>query len=152
VAAGAAAGLMAAGAAAWWLLRPKLLEADPVDVVALRELEALKTEPETGATLSRTSQVLRHYISAALGLPAGELTTKEVCKALATNERMGPELSGALAEFLRRNDERKFSSDGAGPALGAVAQAMTLITRTEAHRVQLKRTGTSLPTATPARN
>ena len=94
---------------AWWLLRPKPVVAVPPDVQARSALESLRQKPEDGAALSQVSQILRHYVNAAFGLPPGEMTTADFCQAVADQGRLGAELSAALADFLRKCDERKFA-------------------------------------------
>jgi hypothetical protein len=87
--------------------------------------------------LSQISQTLRHYIAGAFSLPPGELTTSEFCQSLSGNGSVGPALSSALGQFLRRCDEQKFSP-AIKPPLGAAAQALTLVDLAEARREQLR--------------
>jgi len=134
---GGVAVLALAGAGAWLLTRPK-----PPVVVAPEEqargaLEPLREKPEDGALLSRVSQVLRHYVTAAFHLPPEELTTAEFCRAMSGQGRIGPDLSAALSEFLRQCDERKFSPPAPTPPLSAVAQALKLIEQAQARRAAL---------------
>src|ERR1035441_8033035 len=84
---------------AWLLTRPKPPVVVPPEVQARQALDALRQQPEDGALLSRVSQILRHYVTAAFELPPGELTTAEFCAMIATHSSIGPELSVALSEF-----------------------------------------------------
>jgi len=122
----------------WLLLRPRPPEVVPPEVQARQALEPLRPQPEDGALLSRISQVLRHYVTAAFNLPPGELTTTEFCRAMAASS-MGTELSAALGEFLRQCDQRKFSPPPPAPPLSAVAQALKLVELAEARRAELRR-------------
>jgi hypothetical protein len=126
--------LCAVAVGIWLLCRPKPAAVVPPKVQAQHELEPLRSQPEDGVLLSRVSQVLRHYVAAAFGLPPAELTTSEFCHTLEGLEPVGPELSAAFSDFLRRCDERKFAPSPPQPPLGAVAQASRLIELTEARR------------------
>jgi hypothetical protein len=119
-------------AVAWILTRPKPPMVVPPEVQARQALEPLRQQPEEGVLLSRVSQILRHYVAAAFGLPPGELTTAEFCRAIDGHAQIGPELSAALSEFLRQCDQRKFSPSAPVPPLGAVAQALKLIDQAQA--------------------
>jgi len=130
--------LVVGGVAICFLSRPKPPVPVPPEIRARQELETLRSQPENGAVLSRVSQVLRNYTNSAFGLGTGELTTTEFCGAMAAHEQVGPELAQAIAEFLRRCDERKFAPSGPGPALGAVARAFELINVAEVRRAQLR--------------
>jgi len=125
------------GAAAWFLTQPGRAKIVPPEVQARRELEPLRQQPEEGMLLSRVSQVLRHYVTAAFNLPPGELTTTEFCRAIATHAPIGPELSATLSEFLRQCDQRKFSPPAPAPPLSAVAQAFELIDQGQARLAAL---------------
>jgi hypothetical protein len=123
--------------AAWFLTRPKSPVIVPPEVQARQALELLRQQPEDGARLSRVSQILRHYAAAVFDLPPGELTTVEFCRAMAGHSRIGLELSGALGEFLRQCDERKFSPPSPVPPFGAAARALQLIDQAEIRRLAL---------------
>jgi hypothetical protein len=125
-------------AAVWWLRRTRPPVTVPPDVQARQALEPLRQQPEDGAVLSRISQVLRRYVSAAFGLPPGEMTTAEFCRAIADQGRLGTELSTRLGDFLRQCDERKFAPSVATPALGAAEQALRLLEQSEARRAELR--------------
>jgi hypothetical protein len=109
----------------------------PPETIARQALEALRNQHEDGALLSRVSQILHRYLKGAFDLPLVESNTTEFCAAIATHERVGPELAGAVADFLRRCDERKFSPVPA-PELGAVGQALKLVESGEERRAWLR--------------
>lgn len=133
----------------WLWLRPKPIVPVPPEVQARRALEELSKQPEDGAVISRVSQILRRYVLAVFELPVGEPTTAEFCQLIASHEKIGAELSDALASFLRQCDERKFARSGASIPLGAAAQALELVAQSEARRTQLRQMETA-PTAQPA--
>jgi hypothetical protein len=118
------------------ILRPKPPLLVPPAEAARTALEPLRQQPEDGALLSRVSQIVRHYFAAAFSLPPEELTTTEFCRALADTSRPGPELSTAVAEFLRQCDQRKFAAPSPAPPLSAVAQATKLIDEAQAKLAQ----------------
>jgi len=126
--------LALAGAAIWFLTRPRPPQAVPPEAQARQALEPLCHQPEDGALLSRVSQVLRHYVQAAFALPPEEMTTAEFCRAVAGHAAIGPELSTALAEFLRACDQYKFSPPAPAPPLDAVSRALQLVEQAEARR------------------
>ena len=105
-------------------------------------LAALQSRPEDGATLSQISQVLRRYLVTAFWLRPEEMTTAEFCATLTTHAKVGPELSAALGEFLRRCDERKFSPAANPAPSGAVNRALQLVELAEARRAWLRTTDT----------
>src|SRR5437763_10917797 len=72
--------IVLAGVAVWLLTRSKAGKTVPPHEQARRALEPLCAQPENGALLSKVSQILRHYVTAAFGLPGEELTTSEFCK------------------------------------------------------------------------
>ena len=133
---------------AWLLTRPKPPVVVPPEVQARHALEPLRQQPEDGALLSRVSQILRHYVTAAFDLPPGELTTVEFCGAIATHSPIGPELSAALTQFLRECDQRKFSQSAPAPPLSAVAQALKLIDQAQTRRLALSQSAAQ-PTQSP---
>ena len=115
------------GAAAWFLVRPKPPILVSPEAQARQELEALRAQPETGILLSKVSQILRHYFTAAFGLPAGESTTAEFCKLIAADNRIGEDLTSAMSGFLRQCDERKFAPQPPMPPINAVTEALKLL-------------------------
>ena len=132
------------GVAAWFLTRPKPPVVVPPEAQARQALEPLRQQPEDGVLLSRVSQILRHYVAAAFGLPPGELTTAEFCHTIASHAGIGPELSTALSEFLRQCDQRKFSLSAPTPPFSAIAQALKLIDQAQARRLALAQPGNQL--------
>ena len=124
-------------AAIWFLTRPKPPIVVPPEVEARRALEPLCHRSEDGLLLSRVSQILRQYVAAAFGLPPGELTTTEFCRAIAGHEQVGSELASALSDFLRQCDQRKFSPPPPAPPLSATAHALKLIDQAEARLAAL---------------
>jgi hypothetical protein len=124
--------------------RPRPVAIEPPQVTARRALEVLRGRPEDGNLLSRVSQVLRHYVAAAFGLPSGEMTTAEFKSSIAGSEEIGPELTQRLGDFLRECDERKFApSPQLPPPLpekreaGAVPKALELIGLAEGRKAAL---------------
>jgi hypothetical protein len=125
------------GVVVWWLRRPGPAVVVPPSVEARQALEPLRPQAEDGQLLSRVSQILRRYVSTACGLPPGEMTTADFCRAIADQDWLGPDLSSALGDFLRKCDECKFAPAAPAAALGAVAQALKLIELAEARRAEL---------------
>jgi hypothetical protein len=134
---------------AWLLTRPKPPVVVPPEVQARLALEPLRQQPEDGALLSRVSQILRHYVTAAFGLPPGELTTMEFCLAIAGHAPIGPDLSAALSTFLRLCDQDKFSPPAPVPPIGAVARALSLIDQAQTRRLALAQSAAQSAVATP---
>jgi len=120
------------------IFRPKPEIIIPPEVQAREALENLRRQPEDGAVLSRVSQVVRHYFSAAFQLSPGELTTTEFCREISGREKVGAELSNAAANFLRECDARKFSATPSAATLDAANQALNLVARAEQRRAQLR--------------
>lgn len=113
--------------AVWLVTRPKPPVMVPPEVRAKQALEPLLVKPEDGLVLSQVSQTLRRYITEAFALPPGEQTTSEFCRLIVANERLGPELAGAISEFLRRCDERKFTPSPPSAPIGAPAIALKFV-------------------------
>jgi len=118
----------------WLWRRPKAPVPVSPETRARQALEPLRQQTEDGAVLSRVSQILRHYVTAAFGLPDGELTTTELCRVLNERPQLGPEFPAAMGDFLRECDRRKFASAPPAPSLGAVPRALKLIEMAEALR------------------
>jgi len=119
------------------LRRPKAAVVIPPDVLARRALEALRGQPEDGALLMKVSGILRRYVIFACDLPPGELTTAELCEAVAGRPQFSPDLSADIAVFFRQCDERKFAPAPPAANLGAVAVALALLERIETRRRQV---------------
>jgi hypothetical protein len=129
----------------WRHPRPPVLA--PPAVLAREALAALPAGAEAGATLSRVSQILREYLRRAFWLPPGETTTTVLCQRLADHPGVGAELAGALTEFLRDNDRRKFAPTGPPqPPANDAARALTLIQQCEERLAALR----AAPGANPA--
>lgn len=143
--AGALLALVLLGLAGWWLTRRKPAAPPAPETLARRALEPLRRQPEGGALLSRVSQTLRLYLTAAFGLPPEELTSTEFCLLLRETPGVGPELSAGIGEFLRRCDKRKFAPLGPQPALGAVQCALELIAAAEQRLAQLRQAAPGAP-------
>ena len=135
LAAGVALGLWQA-----WMRRKKTPPHLPAPAAQARAaLTALQSRPEDGATLSEISRVLRRYLVTIFWLRTEEMTTTELCAALAASQQIGPELSAALAEFLRNCDERKFAPASSPRVSGTAAgRALELVELAEARRVALR--------------
>lgn len=139
--------LLLVGAALWWLLRPKPVVPEPIEVLARRELEALRQRLEDGQVLSQISRVVRGYVAGVFQLPPGEMTTSEFCRAVAGHEKIGAELAARVSDFLRRCDELKFSPAGPPLPIGAAARALELVELGEARRAWLGQQQTATPTS-----
>ncbi len=127
--------LVVAGVAAFVWLRPRKPPVLPATASQARAaLTALLARHEDGATLVEISQTLRRYLITTFWLPSVETTTAEFCANLARNEQVGPELAGAVSEFLRACDERKFSPGHSVPPLDAARRALKLVELAEARR------------------
>ena len=122
------------GATVWMISRPKPVPVLPPEVQARRALEALRAQPENGDLLSQVSQILRRYISAAFGLPAGELTTQELISAMTSNREFDGKLRQATSQFLEFCDSRKFAPRPATSLQSAVSLALALIEQGESVR------------------
>jgi hypothetical protein len=122
----------------WLVFRPKPKIIVPPEVRAREALEHLRLQPEDGAVLSRVSQVVRNYFSAAFQLSLGELTTTEFIREISGNEKIGAELSTATANFLRECDNHKFSATAGSEKIDAANRALNLIEQAEQRRVQLR--------------
>jgi Domain of unknown function (DUF4381) len=133
-----AVALAAAGIVAWYLTRPKPAIVVSPEAEARRRLKELHERPEDGTVLSTISQILRRYLAAAFSLPPDEMTTAEFCRAIENQERIGPDLSGAIGRLLRQWDKRKFAPAPTGPALDATVEALALIDLAEARLARLR--------------
>jgi hypothetical protein len=136
---GSIAVLALIGVIVWLATRPKPPVIIPPEVRAKQALDLLLIKPEDGLILSQVSQIIRHYVTEAFGLPPGEQTTAEFCRLTSTHERIGPELSSAIADFLRRCDERKFVASPPTAPMGAVATALKLVETAQMRLAELRR-------------
>jgi len=136
------AGLIAIGLVAWFILHPKQVPIPPPAVQARRALEALRTQPETGESLSAVSQVLRRYFVMAFGNEPIELTTFELEKLASLEQRISEDLRNSLVGFLKRCDDLKFCRSPEVVESKAVVQAVALLERLEDCRTDRARTAT----------
>jgi hypothetical protein len=133
-----------------WLRRSKPAIVVPPDEIARRALEALRGQPENGVLLMKVSGIFRRYVIFACGLPPREMTTTEVCRAVAVRPQFRPDLGDAIANFFRQCDERKFAPTPPAAELGAVAGALALLEQIEQRRRQMtSRTPPPLPPNLP---
>ena len=127
-------GVLVLAALVWLLLRPRAAAPVPAVIAAHKALDPLANQPENGIVLSRISQVVRRYFSAAFALPPGELTTSEFSSELERRQQVGAALSTAVNAFLRECDRRKFAPSPPPTPLGAAGLAARLIDQAEARR------------------
>ena len=130
-----------------WVSRPALVVIISPELVARRALEPLRDRPEDGPLLMRVSAIVRHYLTHACGLPAGERTTRELCRELASRPRLDGELVAAIARFLRQCDERKFSLEPPPAPAPAVMAALEIVTRVEARHREFPQAPPPVPPA-----
>lgn len=133
----------------WLALKPKSVTPEPPETLARRALEVLRQRNEDGVVLSEVSQILRRYLVAVFALAPDELTTSEFCLTLHRNQKVSAELAAAVADFLRRCDERKFSPVATSP-LNAAARALELVQLAEARRAHLRQLTVAPPLPIPA--
>jgi len=129
--------IVLAGAVAaliFWPRKPPVLPAPATQ--ARFTLAALQGRAGDGATLSRISQTLRHYLINAFWLRPEETTTTEFCTGLRANDQIGLELADAIGEFLRQCDERKFSPAPSAVPFDAAQRALELVEHAEARRMK----------------
>jgi hypothetical protein len=123
-------GLILAALAAvgiWRILNPSPQPVLPPFIVASKALGKCRARPEDGKVLSEISQVLCRYISAVFNFSPGELTTAELCRELGRNEKLTPQLTRDISDFLRACDERKFSPAVSPEPLNAAGRALQFI-------------------------
>ena len=121
----------------WLRTRPKPLTPVPLAVQARQELEPLREQPENGALLSRSSQIVRRYITASFSFPAGESTTSDLCRAMMGCEKIGAGLASEIGDFLRECDLRKFAPSAPVTPLGAIARSLNIIARAESRLAEV---------------
>jgi hypothetical protein len=139
------------GLTIWLRTRPKPPVMIPPEVQAREALAALPIAASEGERLSQVSRIMRHYVQQAFELPRAELNTTEFCLLVAEHPAIGPRLAGALVEFLRESDRRKFSPEPGTPAaVDAVTRALGIIEQAEGRRATLRAqaaSATAKPTA-----
>lgn len=135
--------------AIWFITRPKPVTPIPFSVQARQELGPLRQLPEDGALLSRTSQIVRHYLAAMFSLASEERTTTEFAEAVLDDPRVGPALAAEVSEFLRICDVRKFAPGAPAASSGTVDRALLIIDRAEGRLAELKRPPAPVPGARP---
>ena len=120
----------------WLILKPGLQPDLPPAIIARKALEKCRARPEDGTVLSEVSQTLRRYVGAVFEFPPGEFTTAEFCRELQRSEKVAPQLTSAISDFLRACDERKFSPAGSSAPLNAAVRALEFLalTKNETHR------------------
>jgi hypothetical protein len=122
----------------WLIFRPKPKIVIPPEVQARQSLEMLRPQPETGAVLSRISQIVRNYFIAAFQLVPGEYTTIEFSRALSNCEKINAELALAAVDFLHDCDAQKFSAANAAASLNAAKRALALVEQAEQRRAEFR--------------
>jgi hypothetical protein len=121
----------------WKILHPQPAPVLPPGKIARDALARLRAQPEDGKLLSEASQILRRYVSEVFNFPGGEMTTAEFCASISQNEKIGTELSGAVASFLHECDVRKFSPASAAPPINAMNHALKIIDEAEQSACQV---------------
>jgi hypothetical protein len=130
-------GIVVVVATIWRWLQHKPTVPVPIEIQTRNELELLKLPAEDGKTVSRISQVLKHYFVVAFDIPSSEMTTTEFNRAFAASENAGSDLAASVSDFLRQCDERKFSPS-AGVQASACSRALELLQQGEARRAELR--------------
>jgi hypothetical protein len=129
----------------YFILRPAKPANIPPGAAARQALAKWQNQPEDGLALSAISQILRHYTAGAFGVANGELTTAEFCAAINDSERLGSDLSSALASFLHECDVKKFSPAFASAPIHAVERALRLVDLAEARRISAQQASAHNP-------
>lgn len=138
-------GVAFVGLIAWLFLKPKPRAVVPIEIQTREELEALRKQSEDGTTLSNVSRCLRRYFAVAFDLPPGELTTAEFSRALMTNEKINSSLADRVIAFLQQCDVAKFSPAQWMSAGSSIAEALEIVTQSEARREELRQTAVAKP-------
>jgi len=127
--------LMMAAVVVWLAWRPGKPPVLPAPAAQARvALQALQSQPETGAVLSQISQAMRCYLINSFWLSPLEMTTRDFCALVGGSEKIGPELADSITGFLQALDQRKFAPAAAQPPLGAAGRALELVDMAEAGR------------------
>lgn len=123
--------LALAAAVVWQILKPRPQPVVPPGIAARKALAKCLGRPEDGIVLSEVSQTLRRYVGAVFEFSPGELTTAEFCRELERSEKIAPQLTRAISDFLRACDERKFSPAVSSAPLNAADRALQFLALTE---------------------
>jgi 1-acyl-sn-glycerol-3-phosphate acyltransferase len=119
--------LALATAVVWRILKPRPRPVLPPAIIAGEALAKCGARSEDGKVLSEVSQTLRCYVGAVFEFPPGELTTAEFCRQLERSEKIAPQLTRAISDFLRACDERKFSPAISSAPLNAAGRALQFV-------------------------
>ena len=123
--------LALAATVVWLILKPGLRPVLPPAIIARKSLEKCRARPEDGTVLTEVSQTLRRYVGAVFEFPPGEFTTAEFCAELERSEKVAPQLTSTISDFLRVCDERKFSPAASSVPLNAANRALEFVALTE---------------------
>lgn len=123
--------LALAATVVWLILKPGLQPVLPPAIIARKALEKCRARAEDGTVLTEVSQTLRRYVGAVFEFPPGEFTTAEFCAELERNEKVAPQLTSAISNFLRECDETKFSPAASSVPLNAANRALEFVALTE---------------------
>ena len=93
----------------WWANRKGKAVALPAAEQAREKLRALQSTPESVELAAEVSREVRHYATAALGRAGEELTTEELSRAVAADQRFEAAQLTQLSELLRDCDRKKFA-------------------------------------------
>ncbi|MDD4671868.1 MAG: hypothetical protein PHI03_02945 [Bacteroidales bacterium] len=111
---------------------------EPAHVIALRELELIKTKKLWDTEnhkqyQSKLTDVIRFYIEGRFGVPAMEQTTYEICSSLKTSDVLSKELLDELQELLSLADLVKFAKlkPSVSENLGSLEFAIKLVNSTK---------------------
>jgi hypothetical protein len=118
------------------LRRPKLTQGTPPEILARRSLEALRGSPEDAELADKVSRILRQHASFAFQLPAGELTTAEIDRAIGWRPQIAKDLRNQIVTFLRRCDQRKFAPTSPTEPQGMVDAAKAIFELIEQYRLR----------------
>lgn len=115
----------------WRILNPRPGLVLPPAMAARAALAECRGRPEDRTVLGEVTRALRRYIGAVFEFPSGEYTTAEFCRELERSEKLTPEMSREICDFLRSCDERKFSPAISSAPLNAADRANKFIVAIE---------------------
>jgi hypothetical protein len=138
------------------LFLEKMPPAIPADALARQALEALRNHPDDAGTTAGVALHLRQFVQAALGLPAGEMTTRELLAAMRqtqpadgqsvpaeigigntrrdTSSTLSADLIDAVEKLLEECDARRFAPAPPEGASGMANRALEIVARIDAGR------------------